>query len=191
MTNLISIDELIATAQDLKISLGAGNAKVHLAYLTSIGLLPKTTKRKVNGEIIGCYPQSVIEKLQQINDLKKQGLSYSQMKLVISNPNQVSSFPLQYSSPHLTLSPVNFSGLAFLIVGLILGYLLAFQNFAKSGPSVPSFKSADISDLPGGNKIKLSTITNSSDNQPVYLIVLPKQNLDNLGKIDINSLNKN
>lgn len=138
--------------------------KVHLAYLTKLRILPQTIRRKINGAIHGCYPESVIPLIKRVEELKSQGLTYSQIKL---------NFAYQPVT-----APKNTNSFAFLIIGLLLGYLLAINNVH---PETVRPVSA-VSPLDQNNKTMV---------EPIYLIPVSKQNFDKLGTVNINDLIKN
>ncbi len=101
------------------VDFGFGDPKIHLAYLTKLRLLPQAIRRKIGNTITGCYPESVVDNLKRIESLKNKGLSYSQIRLQMERP--------AYSVN------LNLTGLVYLVVGLVLGYLLAIKN---TGPTV-------------------------------------------------------
>lgn len=80
--SLISISELIETLKKRGLVLTKGDAKVHLRYLGRLGLIPPTKKRKVGGALEGHYPEWTVARLEEIAELKKQGLTHTQMKLL-------------------------------------------------------------------------------------------------------------
>jgi len=188
--NLLTIEEIISRTKKSGTFLGHGDPKVHLAYLTKIRLLPQTIRRKVNNKIVGCYPESVPSLLQKIENLRSSGLTYSQIRFQLSNGQVVQTPAFSFRSVTNELAPIkNYSnGLAFLMIGLILGFLLAHNN---SGGLVSTAKAATVTNLPtdatSQSIIKVVNGDNSSSD-PIYLIAIPQQNLYKLGKTDINSL---
>lgn len=144
-----------------KIAKQSGTTKIHLAYLTKLGLIPMTIRRKINGKMTGCYPESVISELQKIEERKNKGSSYNQIKDVNFN--------------------FNFSGLSLLLIGLILGYFLATNTGAIPSASALTAK-LDVQRPANG------TVLASEKDQPIYVIALPQKNLDKLGKMDLSAL---
>lgn len=137
---------------------GFGDPKTHLAYLTKLHLLPQTVRRKIGTEIAGCYPDYVADLLLRIESLRASGLTYPQIKYKLENP-------ASNNQPY---------ALAFLVIGLILGYLLGVQKspiINSSGQTIAVAIPAEI------------TILGARTN--TY------QNLYKLGKIDLTSLLKN
>lgn len=205
--NLLPISEIIRQAQKSGATLGHGDPKIHLAYLTKIRLLPQAVRRKVDGQIVGCYPESVVPLLKKIEEMKQAGLTYSQIKFQIHNTGLVKSemgnrkldtkaeienwgyhLSSHFSPQNLTsqLSSPTSNGFAFLLIGLLLGFLLAVNNH-----TVPASQQSTTASLPTNNNvspvIKLVNGENSSSD-PIYLIAIPNQNLYKLGKTDINLL---
>lgn len=144
-TNLLPISQVAKLAR---------TDKIHLAYLTKLRLIPQTIRRKVDGKISGCYPLEVIDKLQKIEVLKNKGLSYPQIKWELEQPKPAFNFNW------------NVSPLAFLFIGLILGYLLSGGNKSSAVPS------AVAGDLP----------------KEIYLLTVPDQNLYKIGKINLKNV---
>jgi DNA-binding transcriptional MerR regulator len=199
------MDNLLPINQIAKLT---GTNKIHLAYMTKLRLIPQTIRRKVNGKITGCYPESVIKQLRQIEELKSKGLTYSQIKYelesdchpeLVSGPLSLSENPFRHAPEMLKQVqhdnyPVipNFA-LAFLIVGLILGYLLAGFNSFNMNTSPLQLAAAKAVTLPAESdyqKVLRLTGNQSSDTQPIYVIAAPSQNIDRLGKVNFNELIK-
>lgn len=210
---LIPIDQIVQIAQQQGVTFGHGSPKIHLAYLTKLRLLPQTVRRKIGRNIKGCYPTSVIATLQKIEQMKNSGLTYSQIKYQLSNFVQTNSHSSSHpeigrlvsAEPNLSIITSG-SGLAFLAVGLLLGYLLTNANPPSSAGSVAirsqlvpskaegSVESTNLVKNQNQQEIyQLTTIRESASEatEPIYLIAMPKQNLDRLGKMDINSLIRN
>lgn len=177
--NLLTIDEVITKARKSGATLGHGDPKVHLAYLTKLRLLPQAIRRKIADKIVGCYPENVLTTIKKIEELKSAGLSYSQIRYQLSAGSPVvPNFAPVY--------PQNdrFSSLAFLLIGLILGFLLA-TNFSGN-----AIKTAQATALPENTNSTLVKIESSQNpgSEPIYLIAIPNENLYKLGKTDINLL---
>lgn len=211
--NLITIEEIISQARKSGTFLGHGNPKVHLAYLTKIRLLPQAIRRKVDGRIVGCYPEFVLSLLNRIEELKTKGLTYSQIRFQL-NSNEImdkrygtkdkikdkikekrnwtdsttfispSSYPLSnIFNPSSGTNPV-----VFLLIGLILGFLLAANNNANS-PARQQNNQSLAQTIDAVPKHSIETVqTNNPSPDPIYLIAIPEKNLYKLGKTDINYL---
>lgn len=174
-TNLLPIGQTINAAKNVGVTFGHGDPKVHLAYLTKLRLLPQTIRRKWGNKITGCYPSTVVETLKKIEVLKNQGLPYSQIRYML-NQKPANVVPA-------TLPATNSPAVAFLLIGLVLGYILASLPKQAFTPSaVINAPEADVTSAQKG--LVLSTGIDSEP-QPIYLIVIPDKNLYKLGKISL------
>ncbi len=202
-TNLATIDQIIDNARQAGATFGHGDPKTHLAYLTKLRLLPQTVRRKIGDRIIGCYPPSVVNQLLNIEGLKSQGLTYSQIKYQLATTNEVQVFnPIPSPLPHYSSPALSQSGnaVAFLIVGLFLGFLTATINSNHLATQTQASATTQATALPttqpsldssSQNLVRLVTNGQTESADTVYIIALPQQNLDKLGKININYLNRN
>ncbi len=212
---LLPIDQIIKQSRKAGLTFGPGDPKIHLAYLTKLRLLPQTIRRKVAGEICGCYPESVIHTLKLIEELKDKGLTYSQIRFRLQNETRSStnlidpkpvmateilenypspSGPLSRSPYPLLLS--NSNNIAFLLIGLFLGFLIAGANKSTLLSFPTASRPLTIADNTyhlNSDSSELVTLTSHSPTSqgPIYLIAIPNQNLDKLGKVDINTVNSN
>lgn len=179
--NLLAIDEIISRAKKSGAALGHGDPKVHLAYLTKIRLLPQAARKKIGNRISGCYPEYVVPLLRKIEELKSGGLTYAQIRLQLASPESAKSpMATNYSS-----APTSSSPLTFLLIGLLLGFLLA-SNYPAG-----SVKIAATATLPANtntNSLIKVVSANNSGSDPIYLIAIPNQNLYKLGTTNINLL---
>lgn len=183
---LIPIENIVKSATENGVTFGFGSPKNHLSYLSKLHLIPSAIRRKLaDGKISGCYPESVISTLQKIEQLKNQGLTYSQIKAQLSIIN--SNTQVQANKFNLALA---YSGPIFLIIGILLGYLLATSAVNKNnvlGTEVGTAAQAnDFQKI-----LRLSTSPNSD--QSIYLISVPNndaanQGLYKLGKTTLNNL---
>ncbi len=165
-TNLLPISQIVKKT---------GADKIHLAYLTKLRLLPQTIRRKIAGRIEGCYPDSVVSRLEKIETLKNAGLTYSQIR-----------FELAQETAHPQAN--NLLPLAYLFIGLVLGFLLAPR--AASSPLSPQ----DIETQTMVTISKLGVPLVQEDNQsnePIYIVTNPAQNFYRVGTVSINDLVKN
>lgn len=168
----MSSEQLIPIDQIVKLS---GIDKIHLAYLSKLHLIPSAIRRKLaNGKIAGCYPESVVATVQKIEDLKNRGFSYSQIRAQLALVN--STTQVQANKFNLALA---FSGPVFLIIGVILGYLLAGNN--NKQPVMATLSENDYQKV-----LKVAPVNH--DNQEIYVISVPNQGLYKLGKMDLTSL---
>lgn len=173
--NLLTIDEIISKAKKMGSSLGHGDPKVHLAYLTKLRLLPQSIRKKVGNTIIGCYPEAVISQIKKIEELKASGLTYSQIRFQLNKPSIEQNFAF---SQRPQLFAPNYNSLSFLIIGLILGFLLATHNNQPLAQNIA---------VPSEHLVKTVEATSSSSD-PIYLIAIPEQNLYKLGQTNISFL---
>ena len=148
------------------ISKVTGLSKVQLAYLTKLRLLPQTIRRKIGDKIAGCYPESVLTTVSEIENLRDQGLSYAQIRYELRRGSEKPA--------------TNFSAMAFLIIGLVLGYMLAVVGGISSRNQTALPVAAETS----------ARLNNQSGSGQIYLIALPDKNLYKLGQIDLNTLIK-
>ncbi|MCL4398041.1 hypothetical protein M1403_03405 [Patescibacteria group bacterium] len=147
--------------------------KTRLAYLTKLRLLPQTIRRKVNGKITGCYPENVLDTLERIAQLKNQGLTYSQVRYELNNKeNRTQNIEHMNTPVRFQFSPA----LAYLIIGLLLGYILATVN------SINSRVTTTVADIPESSQL---TVKAPTQNDPIYLLAIPDKNLYKLGKVDL------
>lgn len=199
--NLSPITQIINIAKSSGATFGHGDAKVHLAYLAKLRLLPQAVRRKVSGKITGCYPMSVVSRLLDIERLKNEGLTYSQIRFELqkSRSELIEATPsFHFSTPNHQIPQANQNTVAFLVIGLFLGFLMATVNsIGNKTTTVPPIASPveAVSVTPvdpySQTLVNLITSPNGRANSPIYVIALPQQNLDKLGKVNINYLNKN
>ena len=143
----------------------SGVRNIHLAYLTKLHLFPQTIRRKINGEITGCYPEHVLDALQEIENLKSRGLTYSQIKYELhkDDRNLSSNFNLQ-------------SSIVYLTIGLILGYLIATIS------TINKTQTQTVAAVPQNTRLEVPAKT---QNDPVYVIAVPQNYLYKLGTVDL------
>ena len=146
MDKLFPINQIIKTAKANGINFGAADPKTRLAYLTKLRLLPQAIRRKVGSQVSGYYPVDVVDRLSRIERLKDAGLTYPQIRYELAKATE------NHFAPN--------SGLVFLFVGLILGYLL--NNKTSPVPTVSATKVPES-----------LTINSSTGSGQVYLIAIP------------------
>lgn len=194
---LISINDLIKRARQAGVTFGFGDPRVHLAYLTKLRLLPQAVRRKVNGKITGCYPEAVLPLLQSIEELKNKGLTYAQIRYKLQNSESEASYlaPAAVPLPSFQAARAYYpqagqtapTTIAFLIVGLILGYILASLNGLNNSKTNQSLAAAS---LPSETQNVAVSARVQNPNQPIYLIALPNENLYKLGQMPLSDLIK-
>ncbi len=167
-------DQLIPIRQIIKLS---GTDKTHLSYLAKLHLIPSAIRRKLSdGKISGCYPESVVGTLQKIEDLKNQGLNYSQIKAQLGIIN--SSAKEQSGKFNLALA---YTSPIFLIIGIILGYMLA-TSAGNKAVAYDSQISAPMVQQESNYQKVLRVSAQQDGNQ--------KQTLYKTGETNLNSLTK-
>ena len=208
MSAQLPISKVIQIAKQKKLSLGNGDPEQHLFYLGKLGLLPRAVKKKVNGKIEGHYGEEVIGQIELVSQLKNRGLTYSQMKLILNSQSftsltegstpklaEVKTFdsnPIAQAFPKYQQLFAS-SPLAFLVIGLVLGYLITFKNFSAPTTSAAAQNTdntitvTDISALSPAEKALTKVLGSSNhQDQTIYVISEPKNSLTNLGKTKIN-----
>jgi hypothetical protein len=133
----------------------ANVSKVQLAYYSKLGLIPPAVKRKYNGKIIGHYPSSTVNTLEEIKEMKSRGISYSDMKFFRSKKVAVPPTPQTPSYPLLYV--------LLFAIGILFGFFLN-----QAGTTLKNINLAQSKD-----PIYLMTI----DNQP--------KNLYKVGSIEL------
>jgi len=175
---LISLSQILAAARHQEINLGKGNPEEHIFYLAKRGLVPKATRKRVKGKVEGYYPAWILDQLRKIAGLKSKGISYSQMKLYLQSEENHSP------SPRALTLPLTSNNLAILVIGLILGYLLA-QNSAS-----PSTNKTTLLDRELPEQARILDQPTAGDESRIYSISLPENSLRFLDKshldLDIN-----
>lgn len=172
--NLLPITQIIERARGMGVNFGSGDPKIHLAYLTKLGILPQTTKRKIDGEIMGCYPEEVVDKLVEIDRKKKSGWS---LATIAREDHQGYLVSQDYRGDQRDVKNL---ALPFLIIGLVLGYLVAMVNLKSNTPSQNVSNDNNQAVETAYFKKLVSGLNN--DEGPIYVISVPKSNFDNLGK---------
>ncbi len=190
---LLTSDALITRAKEAGVDFGLANPKIRLAYLAKLKLIPAALRRKIGGKLTGCYPPTVVSRLKQIEQLKAHGQSYSQIRFSLD-----STTTLTKTSP----SPSNHTyGVAFLIIGLILGYLVAAVRGPATTPAtvLGTTTSSLVKDVSASNSTldpttqEVIRIVNGKkslgDKNQIYIISLPEEkNFSSLERTNINQL---
>lgn len=186
---LIPISDFITLAQSQGVDFGTSDPREHLSYLSKIGLLPHTIKRKGHaGKIEGHYRPDDLKILLHIYNTKGSGISYAQMTKLAAISGSIAPFEranLYYDQANFTQSPKqhNFNQpVVYLIIGLLLGHIMTLSN------SVPSFLAPkDSSNIKNIQSYAL-TYGNNKSNNDVYLVTLPKKNFSQLDKVKVTDL---
>lgn len=213
MTTLLPIPQFIETARRQGAVFGGGDAKIHLAYLTKIGILPQALKRKIDAEIVGCYPAEAIQTLLKAEQMKNSGMTYSQIAKLLQRTATAPALSPVLDQPPVAdimsvnnVSPKQFNNLSFisspsflyLVIGLLFGLLLSSFNSQglaqlQKQTNLTFAQPPVLSDYERQSNQILNTTSGASqqEQQPIYVIAVPKQNLDKLQKTNINYLINN
>lgn len=208
--NLLSIEKFIDLGRRNGAGFGEGDPKIHLAYLTRLGILPQTVKRKINGEMTGCYPENAINIVLKVEQMKSKGMTYSQIAKLLSVIPANAGIQLAGRQPHLMTADeldarlrghdaiemshaknlISNPSFLYLIIGLLFGFLLSTLN---SQGLAQMQKQANVSSGEAQSQTELVKINSQSVGIPndVYVVSIPKQNLDKLEKTNINYLISN
>ena len=166
LPNYLTVNQLISLVKAQGLTFGSAAPKVHLAYLSKLGLIPGAVKRKYNGEMVGHYPSDTLTTLQEIQEMKNKGISYSDMKFFNSSPTTNVQLPVTKIG--------NFQFLNYIVPVLIFTLGILFGYFLGLGKSSQSIRNLPLAD---------------GENQSIYLMTidnLPK-NLYKLGSIKLES----
>lgn len=207
---LITTDNLIERAKNRGINFGKGSPKIHLSYLSSLGIIPPAQKRKVGNRITGCYDEQILNALEKIEGWKNAGLTYSQIKVRLETESLAGEKPLENLKNYVATSAGSYvrstsaHNLLFLLIGLFLGYLLAFTGVnhqnqltseklsARPNSLITTNASSPVDDSTSQVLTIVNTESGKNTNvEPIYLIAVPKQNLEKLGKTTILNLLNN
>src|SRR4030067_1300012 len=91
--NLIPFSEVVSRAKRAGVGFGKGDPNNRLRYYTKIGLLPHAKRKSFGGaNPVGAYPESVVERLIEIDGQLKDGKSVQQL-LRESMPGREKSQP--------------------------------------------------------------------------------------------------
>jgi|SRR3989344_1346840 len=167
LPNYLTVNQLISLAKAQGVTFGSAAPKVHLAYLSKLGLIPGAVKRKYNSEVVGHYPAETLTTLSEIQKMKEKGISYSDMKFF--NKSNIPNPPIS-NQPNLNS---HFSILNYTIPVLIFALGILFGYFLGLGKSNQNFKNLSL----------------SANNEPIYIMTIDNQpkNLYKLGKISLDS----
>ena len=118
MESLISVEKIIEEAKAKGIDFGKGDPYNRLRYYTKIGWLPHM-KRKKNDEetsiTTGHYPKWALNRLIQIETLKKKGLSNDEIAKKISTLNRLLNIQNVILSPEFRTKLIVYSSFLILI----------------------------------------------------------------------------
>lgn len=103
MDRLLDVDTFIKDAKKRGIEFGKGNPYNRLRYYTKIGLLPHMIRKKEDGDnnIKGHYHESVLDRLEYIEQQKKTGMTNEEIFKLLDNKVKSKQFSTWISSPEI------------------------------------------------------------------------------------------
>jgi hypothetical protein len=162
MDKLISVDKLIKKAEQQKINFGKGDPYNRLRYYTKIGWLPHMVRKKeASGEVKGHYPESALDTLIYIENLKATGLTNDQIQSKLDSKKSVSTFKTSLMSRSLRnkIVIVILGAVLITVVGTELGFIkvgaLKTNSYRTNAPtqlSVDKVIASGNSFIPQGQK---------------------------------------
>lgn len=133
MSDLITAEKIIKEATKRGIDLGKGSPYNRLRYYTKIGWLPHMERRKdAKGKVVGHYPNWVIDRLEKIEEMKKEGLSNEQIAATLESHNTKRTLGEVFSflnSPEKRLKTITY--ISFFAVLLILATEIGLIKVGK------------------------------------------------------------
>lgn len=138
---LINIKDLINELKKRNIDLGKGNPYNRLRYYTKIGWIDHMVRKKdQNNIVVGHYPQNVIEKIVEIETLKKDGKSNEEITQILKE-NRVKGHE---SEKNLVIKDRIFNifveklniNLIILVV-IIIGFIFELNNYNSLNEKLP------------------------------------------------------
>jgi DNA-binding transcriptional MerR regulator len=134
MDKLISVDNLIKKAEQQKINFGKGDPYNRLRYYTKIGWLPHMVRKKEDsGEVKGHYPESALDTLVFIENLKLAGLTNEQIQKKLDEKNTSNTLKTTINSKSFRKKML-IGAVILSIIGIISGELGLFRTgILKSG----------------------------------------------------------
>ncbi|HLB51359.1 hypothetical protein A3F07_04480 [candidate division WWE3 bacterium RIFCSPHIGHO2_12_FULL_38_15] len=118
MESLISVEKIIEEAKAKGIDFGKGDPYNRLRYYTKIGWLPHMQRKKNDEETsitTGHYPKWALNRLIQIETLKKKGLSNDEIAKKISTLNRLLNIQNVILSPEFRTKLIVYSSFLILI----------------------------------------------------------------------------
>ena len=117
MDDFISIDKLIKQAKSKGVNFGTGDPYNRLRYYTKIGWLPHMLRKTdKTGNIKGHYPQSSLQTLILIEDLKSQGATNEEIAKKLENKSKKEGILNLIKSPEIKKQLVTYATLLILLL---------------------------------------------------------------------------
>lgn len=130
--NLIPLDQLIKEAKKAGINFGKGDPYNRLRYYTKIGWLPHMTRKKGGkraGNIKGHYPAWTLERLINIEELKKSGLANDKIAQKLRAGDKKRTLYMLIKSPEVRTKAIIYS--SFVLLTLIFTSELGIISLSK------------------------------------------------------------
>ncbi len=135
MDDFISIDKLIKQAKSKGVNFGTGDPYNRLRYYTKIGWLPHMVRKAdKTGNIKGHYPQSSLQTLVIIEDLKSQGATNEEIAKKLENKSKKEGIVNLIKSPEIKKQLVTYATLLLLL--LIFINEIGIINLGKANRTV-------------------------------------------------------
>lgn len=135
MSNLISLEKLINIAKERGIDFGKGDPYNRLRYYTKIGWLPHMERKKdESGNIVGHYPDTAIERLMLIENLKQEGKSNEDISKLLKVKSRKDQLLELIKSKETRTQAILYSIFIFLV--LIILNELGIVTLNRSRPKV-------------------------------------------------------
>jgi DNA-binding transcriptional MerR regulator len=135
MDDFISIDKLIKQAKSKGVNFGTGDPYNRLRYYTKIGWLPHMVRKAdKTGNIKGHYPQSSLQTLVIIEDLKSQGATNEEIAKKLENKSKKEGILNLIKSPEIKKQLVTYATLLILL--LIFINEIGIINLGKANRTV-------------------------------------------------------
>ena len=117
MDDFISIDKLIKQAKSKGVNFGTGDPYNRLRYYTKIGWLPHMVRKAdKTGNIKGHYPQSSLQTLVIIEDLKSQGATNEEIAKKLENKSKKEGILNLINSPEIKKQLITYATLLLLLL---------------------------------------------------------------------------
>jgi hypothetical protein len=131
MSSLIKTDKLIKMAKKEGVDFGKGDPYNRLRYYTKIGWLPHMTRKKTrSGNVVGHYPNWVLNRLIMIDKLKDRGYTNDQISDKINTRNKLHNLYAKVNTEQFRNRLVVYVSLIILFIVLINE--LDLVNISKS-----------------------------------------------------------
>jgi hypothetical protein len=136
---LINIKDLINELKKKNIDLGKGNPYNRLRYYTKIGWIDHMVRKKdLNGVVVGHYPKSVIEKIIEIENLKKDGKNNEEITHLLKEKliQKVDNKKIKkVEFLKFLLEKININIIILLVI--VLGFIFELNNYNSLKEKLP------------------------------------------------------